>query len=654
MTSEVAWAAIRMIAWVVILGGLAPRLLFRDGESDGPTRVARMATLAAFCAIVLWLCRQLSSGTFLGSLAVYGVGNLLRSKQYVVAHFARVFNLLMVGLVHDRGEILRDVAGDGARENRSDSGSKRVPRRKQIGTLTLKWGVAISATAKRLNLASAAPGLPVGRKRLGGWLRQNREALLVHAMAFCTAIGSVISRSTLEYPLSTSESERLLILAGWKDAGHAWLPDLVASGLATVLSMASTPVGTLALGAPIIFIAAWSGARVMPRLAPGASPVWGALACVAVPTSAVVEGGTVSLGLLTAALAPWLCVSVKSLYQGAKRPLWLVAVLCLLDPFAAPLSVALLLVARISERTEGHAGSTRRILVPTVVACCTLGVLVALSMGFAQWTERVQAPGTAPPQWVATLAAVCAAWLILGGLRRREASEVISGRTLGLLLAGSVFISGGLDGIPRFALSPHLLLVLTSLALLISVADLSQGQRDISLRYWVGASPIATVVIMAMVSPRIGTTGFVRGSAIELSAELRRKHLAWNFSVVSSMNVVPAFVDLAWVVPGLEVQAVFPAEHYFFDPKKPQQIIGTRYTYLIVDKDEPHSSRAMRVWIGDLYRVGSYPRPQRLPRLSNDSFEVYVMERDPVWEQQQIALNDLKIQANCAVSQVER
>ena len=95
---------------------------------------------------------------------------------------------------------------------------------------------------------------------------------------------------------------------------------------------------------------------------------------------------------------------------------------------------------------------------------------------------------------------------------------------------------------------------------------------------------------------------------------------------------MPAFVDSAWVVGSDAVREVFPAETYYFDPERPAQIIGTRNTYVVVDEASSPANDSVRTWLAELRAYESYPQPIRVDSLCTDTFEVFVMERDPEWE----------------------
>lgn len=636
-----------MILWVLLLGGVAPQVLFRHRTRDGPTQVARMAVLGTLSATVLWLCDQLNLGTFGVSLGAYWVGSELRAGgalhsvvQVLWARFADSF--------HDPDAVLLDVAGtktakakpaDVAPEKAETlSFAARLQSRMQLASSSVHRSVALVQTQGRKWTVPAAKAGARSRR----WFRRGRGIMAAHVVALCVAVAAVVVRAQRQFPMTEAETERLMQVAGWSTQSATWLPDLLFSKLASALTFGALPVGAVALGAPLIFMASWSGAALFRRLAPGAPPVLGALSCATVPAFAIAHGATASLGLVVVSLAPWLYLCVGDIARRRGRPVWVVAAFSVLHPLAAPMALIMFVVALVAERSERTPKNPLRFF-PLLVAGSVIFAAFLSAAGWSGWTgwlSHIQASPAPPPRWLVIISSVCGGWLILAGLRCRALTVTLPGRSLGVSIIAVVLFSGGFDGAPKVGFPPHMLMVFAGLAVAVSAADLHHLAKGTKFRKL--ASIVVPVLVVAMAAAMGGVTSGVadvvglRSGVIELSTRLREEHLPWNFSVVGSSGVLPAFVDSAWVVGSDAVREVFPAESYYFDPDRPEQIMGTRNTYLLVDRAPSPANDSLRTWIAELQAYDAYPQPIRVPGLSTDILEVFVLERDPEWERMEL------------------
>lgn len=643
VTEEVVSTAIRMILWVLLLGGVAPRVLFRHRTRDGPTQVARMTVLGTLSATVLWLCGQLNMGTFGVSLAAYWVGSELRAGgalrsvvQLVWARFADSF--------YDPDAVLLDVAGTKtAKAKPKDDVPEALEKLSFTARVQSRLHVASSSAHRSVAIVRAQQEKWSGTVATAGarsrrWLRRGRGIMAAHVVALCVAIAAVIIRAQRQFPVTEAETERLMQVAGWSTSSATWLPDLLFSKLASALTFGALPVGAIALGAPLIFMASWSGAALFRRLAPGAPPILGALSCATVPAFAIAHGVTASLGLVVVSLAPWLYLCVGDVARRRGRPVWVIAAFSVLHPLAAPLALVMFIVSVVAERSERTPKSPVRFFHMVFAGAAILAAFLSAGgwTGWTGWLTHLEAPAAPPPRWLVVISCVSGAWLILAGLRSRAFTVTLPGRSLGLSIMAVVLLAGGFDGVPKLGFPPYTLMVFAGLAVAVSAADLHHLAKQTKFRKL--ASVVVPALVVAMAAGMGGITSGVpdvvglQSGVIELSSRLRQDHLPWNFSIVGSTHVLPAFVDSAWVVGSDAVREVFPAETYHFDPERPDQIIGTRSTYLVVDLAPSPANDSLRTWIAELQACDAYPQPIRVPELSTNVIEVFVLERDPEWE----------------------
>ena len=637
-----------MILWVVLLGGVAPNVLFRRAAHDGPARVARTAILSLLASAVLWFCGQLNLGTFLASLVIYGLGAELRHRRNLVQWIVRQLWSRFADLFYEPrpADVL---AGVGI-----------LPKTEELEETEPSWWARVkdglntyASESRELVRGGVHSGGRIGSKvavTTGAWrgrvlrrLRARRPMTFAVLLASACGVAAVLVRLGRGEPINSEETTRLMHLAGW-GASHEWLPDLVVAEIGTTLTMSPRIVTTVALGAPLVFFAGWSGAHVIRRLAPGTPPWLGALATSALPALAIANGHTASLGLVSVALAPWLCTCVGDASRRSRRPLLLLTLFAVLHPIGVLCGWALIAGAVITERAERtpteRLGLVAIVLVPASVVCA----LVFGMGGIDAWTLQ---PGAVPPRWLVVVAVASGAWLLLGGLRRRAISVTWVGRTLGAAQLALVFASGGFDDAPKLATLPFALEVLTAVSVTACAGDLRRIQRHNWMRS-VFALPAVLVGALVVWPPTLAVPDGpgLRRSLLELAINVRQEHLPWNFSIVASRRVLPAFVDGAWVVDGAAVEETFPAAEYYFDPEHPEQIIGTQHTYVVLDGSDPEADDVIRAWVDNLRAYQAYPQPVRHQGWTN-GLEVFVLERDPEREETQMLA--LKINAGSPV-----
>ncbi|MEM9072738.1 MAG: hypothetical protein AAGE52_29805 [Myxococcota bacterium] len=641
MTWDVVSTALRMLLWVVLLGGVAPNLLFRRSAHDGPARVARTAILSLFATAVLWFCGQLNLGTFLASLFVYAVGAEVRHRRGVIqwvvrflwSRFADLFYEPRPADVPAGVGILPAAETPDEEEKEASYWRRRVARTKRSITQSramIETGIAIGRRAT----ATIAGSTKATRDRVQARLGARRAALFATLLASVTALLAVVLRLLRDEPINGEETNRLMHLAGWGDS-QEWLPDVVFSELGAALTMSPRATATIALGAPLIFLAGWSGAHAIRRIAPATPPWLGALATSVIPAVAIVQGQTASLGLLAVALAPWLCTCAGDASRRSRRPVALLTIFAILHPLGLACGWILLAAALVSERAERTPRERLRVVALLLLPLLAL-VAVALGMGGIQaWSSL--ALSETPPRWLVIVTVASAGWLLLGGPRRRSDPVVWAGRALGAGQLALTFAAGGFDGEPKVATLPYGLEVMTTVSLTAAAADLWKLNRRARIGAVAFLAPAVVVACVLATAPQTATEerrGLSR-PLLELAATMRQEHLPWNFSVVASRRALPAFVDSAWVVDASHVADAFPPQRYYFDPAQPEQIIGTRYTYVVLDGSDPDADAQAREWVDQLQALRAYPQPAPYHAWEEGNLELFLLARDPEYELQQ-------------------
>lgn len=634
---EVTSAALRMIAWLVILGAIAPRVLFRNDAQDGPAAVARMVVLSALTAGLLWLFKQLSVGSFFAGLGVYGLGTYVRGRRHVVRTFARALWGQFADLFFLPSAVRMDVAADSgkpvaemrallASEDAKPMSWARRTRRVVSGSAQVALRGLGSA---QLHVSQRTEGFSPG---FGRAVRRRAPAVAAHCLAIVGAISALWLRLRGGSVLSQEEVERVRAVAGWRDTTGVWLPDLVTTRLLSELTLTPLAITAVALGGPLILLSGWSGQQALRRLAPGAPPWLGALACGAAPWAAVAQGQTIGLYLALIAVTPWLLVGVGLSASRARRRSWVALASCILHPLAGVLGVAALISSYTSERSERVPRDEKALAYLVLGLLGVAGSVLAVQGGLASIQSRFVPHDATFPPWLAYVSGATALWLVLGARAGRAQSVLLWGRAAGLLLMATLFVSGAITGTAYFSLPLWCVEAQALMATAIVIADVFRRLAHHPVRF-VPLLGLPLLASAALEKPAQRAEGGLSREVLELSARLRKKHLDWNFSLVASAVVLPAFAEVAWPVPGQTVQIAFPAKTYRYDALNPQFMIGTTVSYIVFSGDNSDEEVAMRRWLEELVRLESYPAPQRVPALSVSELEVYKMVRKPELEQ---------------------
>lgn len=312
-------AALRIIAWTLLLSVALPRLASRGGRPNAPGDVALGALALALAA---WFTRtlHLTSAALLVALALalaWTFGRLSRPSPHT---FTRRLARVLAGFFQ--------VA--------------ETPR------LKLPRAVSVQEAVRE---ELALPGRVAGR-----WSRQLVVALGRRGGMGVALVAACVTGVTVES------------LVAFGPAHLIASEDLVTFGARTLAGEAEVAV------CAAVVLAAWSGAALLRRLRPGLPAAVGALAVAAPLVVASLRGAVASIDAVVAAALPW--AFVPAARPRRVRDVWAVPVLLgVLHPAAGALAACLGLARAVlaSPGDRSRAGLVR-------VALCVASAVVALGL----------------------------------------------------------------------------------------------------------------------------------------------------------------------------------------------------------------------------------------------------------------------------------
>ena len=312
-------AALRIIAWTLLLSATLPRLASRGGRPNAPGDVA---TGALALALAAWLTRsfQLTSAALLVALTLvlaWLFGRLSRPSPHKLT---RRFALTLAGLFQ----------------------GTETPRPKLPHAVSVREAV-------RHELA--LPGRVAGR-----WSRRLVVALGRRGGMGVALVAACVTGVTVESLVAF---------------GPAHL--IASEDLVTFTARALAGDAEVAVCAAVV-LAAWSGAALLRRLRPGSPAAFGALALAAPLVVASLRGAVAPIDAVVASALPW--AFVPTARPRSVRDVWALPVLLgVLHPAAGALAACLVFARAVlaSPGDRSRAGLTR-------VALCVASAIVALGL----------------------------------------------------------------------------------------------------------------------------------------------------------------------------------------------------------------------------------------------------------------------------------
>lgn len=609
MAWDTVFATLRVLLWITLLGVVLPPILYRNAVPDAAGRVLRVALCCAAAATILAFFDQLTVLSF-----VIGAG-LLVSRTLLVERKTRELTvsqsvwLWVVRLVYVPRKLPADEApfkGDAAPE--------------PVGPITEVRGFC-RATVRlaKTRLQAFHWSQLVSRLRAGV-----RRLVVPVAGGLC----GVITRVSLEAPVSTFEVNRVLQLSGWS-TGESHVPDLALTKLTSEVAGVSYALSAIAAAGAVVALCAFCAQGVGERLAPSVGAWMHGAAGAMVPCAWIGTGNPSALSLVAPLLC---CLCAVSLNTGARRsatPL----VLCALSPFVGLMAGAMTLMCfvlfAIAERTERKAEvplAWVKIVGTVMFTSTALGYLHFESVEAALATLEVR--DVAIPRFLGGVGVVISLLLLFAGLGAQSTSQAIAQRNLACLLGVSVFLSGGVDGVVRWPIPATFCLTILPVASLVATSKLTAFRR-LRVPSLVVASALGIVCSVYQVSIATAQDGLPR-RAMALVDRIEQEHLPWSYTLVAERGYLAAVAGSSWFLADEELEAAYPPALYSLSPEPPEKAIGTKHTFVVAPK---YRDSKARKWVQQLQARGipvarvDYPedpdvllfqltRQQRRPRKS--------------------------------------
>lgn len=623
MLFDTIFTALRMIVCVTVVGVFALHLGARRAERGGLSHTVWIVVIAQCIAIALWLAGQLSILAFslIFVLAVLhprvsrGCEWLVAMGQYVWSVFADLF--FVAGTQVDAGPAGK-LPG-----NNDQSVTNRAEFVGFVRTAAAH-GKARWSTARAAMIGSSS--------RDGGadhgvtW----RSLVPIWLAAAVVAVAVVAVRASSAYPVTSEDARRLLQHEGVAPAVGSWLGEIVFVAWAQEMTGALPIVGAVAICAPIVFIAAWSGSVAIRHFSASVPVAAGALALAAVPAIWLLRGNEASLDVLVGPLLPLAIVILRDLVAITWAPTLLAIALSMLHPLAGPLAFCTSVVYIVIRlRSSSPRNVDRLVYGPILLVLCTAVVhsLYGANTGVCPFSQPFDDLATTSiATEVATLALAVCGWLICVHPSHITSHRKAARHTLAVVTLAATALAGGVSR-DLLVVPAHWPMTLLCLGAALCIGDIAArylGRRSAALL----ASAVA--VALALTTPNSEREGGVRADVCALVADLDRLHLSWGYTVVAHEALRPSVAGAAHFIGGARLRDTAPVSAYSDRAGWTGDLAKAEYIYVVLGATEHANVDDMdiRVWLRQV-QDAAIPVEKVLVS-SRWSLEVYRMRRSVI------------------------